>query len=392
VVAATVLATTIFAAGCHRTSPKPIRAHLGYTFQDSKTGIDPIYYMSKEKLAEYNISEDEQKNALRRLREDVISDAKVDEYELRKAPSAERKVLLSRAVGRLERRRLGEDGLSEGSHALDSTVRREDSLFLVKSICETDSESLFKDVEWDITSRAIWMHDSEPPAVAGGGKKPHVNAVRWRDSLISVIRNGALPMLPEASERRHDSLLLFRAITAHVEMRNQVMIDNIFRDSTHADENAQDPRIRKRYLDIYENMKLPDDRTRKGDMLQLGRGFALLQKREKIVRENYNYEIIMGLFDSTGASYKSDDPKQWKRCLREALRTYEKRKKPDGLTREMDLRKIDDCFRDENRRQDDAYEEHLEEEHGHVSNAPPPYTGSGPDGNGIERCRSCGRE
>jgi hypothetical protein len=266
--AATILLASALIAGCQKSAPKNAPAlHLGSSFLNHKTRSSAMFFLS----------ESEQRGEMRRLGEEAIRYADM-EGELRSATSAGRKALLSKAVDKLEARRVSEgEGSAEGSDSLDSEIRKEDSLFLVKAICENDSEWLFKKMEWEITDKEIWSKDSVLPARTGDRKR--VNAARWRDSLTCALLDSLHLMLPEARERRHDSLLLNQAIIAHVRKRNPIILKNIFYDSTYTDEKIQDFRVRKKYLNIYEQMKLPDGSTRKQDSLELIRRFAALERQ-----------------------------------------------------------------------------------------------------------------
>jgi hypothetical protein len=269
-VAATVLVASVLIAGCQKSAPKntpPL--HLNSSFQESKKWNFWINGMDENQL----------KDAMRQLGEEAIRHSEIEEGELRTAKSAERKAILSKAVGKLEAHRLVGDGLTQGSDSLDFEVRKEDSLFLVKAICDEDSERLVGDARWKVAYRQTHAGDSVLPARPAGGNMYPVNADRWRDSLIAEILNATQPMLPEAGQRRHDSLLLLRTMVVHVERLNQVLIEDIFHDSTYADEDIKDTRLRNRCMGIYERMKLPDGRTRKQDSLELIRRFASLQKQ-----------------------------------------------------------------------------------------------------------------
>lgn len=269
-VASTILVASALAVGCHKDSPKNTgHLHLRDSFQASKTWSIEIASMS----------DDERRAAISEINGEALFHADVYEDGLRTATGAERAALLSGAVKRLEAYRMREDGVTNGNDAQDSAVRREDSSFIVKAICEKDSVDLVEMVKWTVTDRAICEKDSGH-AKDGSGKRPdwHAYAARWRGSLVSDIFNTVKPMLHEATELRHDSLLLLLTISTYVEKANQATMKNIFYDSTYVGEKIQDPRFRKRFLGIYERMKLPDGLARKEDSLELMGRLSYLQR------------------------------------------------------------------------------------------------------------------
>ncbi len=168
---------------------------------------------------------------------------------LKEATSAGRHLLISDAVDEYA----WVNRPWQDSSSIDSATRRADSLFLLRTLVEVDSAGL-------VEALASKIEEHRNRGTLQG------NAARPYGPLISSVISAARPMLPEARERRYDSLLLHSAALDYAEKKNEWILEGVVAqgvygiDWTRSVESIKKlrPRVCRITLKAYESRKLPD--------------------------------------------------------------------------------------------------------------------------------------
>ena len=267
-VAATILVASALVAGCHKEKP----GHQAEAEAAPQQTAQPSVYSE----------EDARINRLRwESREQARSACINGEYssygdlpmELKgKITHAKRRLLISGIVEKFIARR-HEAALANRTEDMAQAAygngtkpftRKEDSLFIRKGMMEEDSAGLAETMHECLDRPELRL------AVPG-----------WRGSPVSTILNSFRPMLPEARNRRQDSLFLQPIMAAHAVVNNLRLVGELFYNSKSDDKGSRmyGKNIRQA-LRAYEKMKLPDGCTRKKDSLIIFTMFGSLEDRQ----------------------------------------------------------------------------------------------------------------
>ncbi|MDD5340091.1 MAG: hypothetical protein PHV13_02470 [Candidatus ainarchaeum sp.] len=177
--------------------------------------------------------------------------------KLQDATTAERRLLIRDAVDEYEWKARMDFDLDIQNHHIDSNARREDSLFIVAGMRKEDDAGLAEVAEYL--------------------SKPNLHmSARRRDSLISATLNRFKPMLPEARERKSDSLWLHGAAkageAATLREDNSKKLKAIVANTLAQGETAAGWKAMIRSaLRKYEKVKAPDGCSRESDSITVSR-------------------------------------------------------------------------------------------------------------------------